>query len=159
MSLRWPIFRWHLPQRSRTMAGPFIDHWVVTVARAAGLEGIDRLEIDSAVSTSEAWSLVAMAAGVSLDELARRVARHFRLAIADLENRDAHAEKIIPGRVARRLQVVPLRYTDRSLTVASADPVHMEAERELTALAARSIQPEVASPAAIEEAIARAYPG
>lgn len=140
------------------MSGPVIEHWVVTVARAAGLEGVAELHVDSGTPTADAWNLVTMAAGVSPDDLAARVASHFRMPVADLEDRDKHAEKIIPAAVARRLQVIPLRYTDRALVVASADPVGMEAERELTALAGRTINPEIASPAAIQEAMERLYP-
>ena len=99
-----------------------------------------------------------MAARVEPGELAERVAAHFRLPLANLQDRDHHAEKLLPGPVARRLHVLPLRYTDRTLVVAAADPVGMEAERELTALAGRSIHPEVATPADIERAIAAVYP-
>ena len=140
------------------MNGPIIEHWVVTVARAAGLDGVEELHVDSGTATGDAWNLVAMAAGVSQDELARRVATHFRFPVADLEHRDPHVEKIIPRRVADRLQVLPLRYTDRSLVVASADPVAMDAERELTALAGRTISFEVASPEAIRALLAQVYP-
>ena len=86
------------------------------------------------------------------------MAAHFRLPVADLEARDPHAEKLIPAGVTRRLHVLPLRYADRSVTVASADPVGMEAERELTALAGRTVGFEVAPPAAIQQAISRVYP-
>jgi CheY-like chemotaxis protein len=140
------------------MTGPIIEHWVVTVARAAGLDGVAELHVDSGAAAADAWNLVGMAAGVTQAELARRVAAHFRLPVADLDHRDPHVEKIIPRRVAMRLQVLPLRYTDRSLVIASADPVGMEAERELTALAGRTISPEVASPDAIRSELARVYP-
>ena len=69
------------------MNGPIIEHWVVTVARAAGLDGVKELHLDSGTPTSDAWNLVAMAAGVGQDELARRVGTHFRLPVADLEHR------------------------------------------------------------------------
>ena len=140
------------------MTGSVIEHWLVAVARAAGLPGVDALHVDSSTPAAEAWSLVAMAARVEPGELAERVAAHFRLPLADLQDRDRHAEKPLPGPVARRLHVLPLRYTDRTLVVASADPVGMEAERELTALAGRSIHPEIATPADIERAIAAVYP-
>jgi CheY-like chemotaxis protein len=139
------------------MAGPVIEHWLVAIARAARL--VDgRLRVPSDTPISEAWSLVAMAAGIEQDELARLVAAHFRLAVADLSDQSEHARRIIPAAVARRLAILPLRYTDRTLVVASADPVAMEAERELTALAGRTIQPEVAPPEAIERAIDEVYP-
>jgi PleD family two-component response regulator len=140
------------------MAGPVIEHWLVAVARAAGLADAKALSIPSDTPVAEAWTLVAMAARIEPDELARHVAAHFRLPVANLEHRSAHAERIVPAAVARRLNVVPLRYTDRTLVVASADPVGMEAERELTALAGRTVQSEVAAPDAIERAIGRLYP-
>jgi CheY-like chemotaxis protein len=139
------------------MAGPIIEHWLVAIARAARLVD-DRLRVPSDTPISQAWALVAMAAGVEQVELARLVAAHFRLAVADLTDRSEHARRIIPAAVARKLAVLPLRYTDRTLVVASADPVAMEAERELTAVAGRTIQPEVAPPEAIERAIDEVYP-
>ena len=139
------------------MNGPVIEHWLLAVARAAGLDGVGELHVESDTSTADAWDLVAMAARVDPGELVRTVATHYRLPIADLEQRD-HVEKLIPAAVARRLHVLPLRYTDRSLVVASSDPVGMEAERELTALAGRTVSPELAPPAAIRAALAQVYP-
>lgn len=140
------------------MTGPVIEHWVVSVARGAGLDGVEGLHVDSGTATADAWSLVSMAARVGEEDLADVVARHFRLPRADLGQRDPHADRIVPARVARRLQVLPLRYSDRALVVASADPVDMEGERELTSLAGRSIQTEVAPPTAIRAALAEVYP-
>src|SRR5690348_8768782 len=101
------------------MQGPVIEHWLVAVARAAHLPGTDDLHVDSDTAIADAWSLVTLAAGVDSKEMVRRVAAHFRLREADLEDRDLHAEKLIPAAVARRLNVLPLRYTDRTLVVAS----------------------------------------
>ena len=140
------------------MPVPVIEHWLVAVARAARVVGAEELRVASDTPTPDAWTLVAMAARVDPDELVRHVAAHFRLAVANLNERSEHAQRIIPGGVARKFNVLPLRYTDRTLVVASADPVAMEAERELTALAGRTVQPEVASPEAIQRAIAGTYP-
>ena len=139
------------------MVEPVIEHWLVAVARTAGLIGT-KLHVDSDTPTREAWILVAMAAGIDMEELARVVATHFRLPLADLSDRSAHVERIVPGPVARRLEVMPLRHTDRALVVASADPVGMEVERVLTILAGRTVQPEVASPNAIKETLDELYP-
>ena len=139
------------------MAAPVSEHWLVAIARGARL--VDgRLRVPSDTPIAEAWSLVAMAAGIDQEELTRLVAVHFRLPVADLSDRSEHARRIIPAAVAHELTIVPLRYTDRTLVVASADPVAMEAERELTALAGRTVQPEVAPPEAIEQAIDEDYP-
>ena len=113
--------------------------------------------MDSDTLPANAWAWVTQATGTAAEEMASKVATHFRLDVANLDDRDPHAEKLIPAAFARRLNVIPLRYTDRTLTIASADPFGMEAERELTALAGRTVHPEVASPDAIKTALDRVY--
>ena len=137
---------------------PVIQHWLATVARAAGLEGADTLEVSSDVDPSAAWETVGLVTGVEMDELARVVARHFRLGVADLDTIDAHVQRLLPGRVARKLGVVPLRYSDRHLWVATADPVSLEAEKEITHVSGRNTHFEVAPPAALADALERVYP-
>ena len=137
---------------------PVIQHWLVPVARGAGLLDGDPLDVDSGASVTDAWHTVASAAGISQDALAEHVARHFRLERADLELRDAHAHRLLPAPIARRLHVLPLRYTDRTLEVATADPVSMEAEREISHVSSRTVHFEVAPPDALEEAIRATYP-
>jgi CheY-like chemotaxis protein len=137
---------------------PVIQHWLVSVARAAKLSGADTLDVSSDTDVGAAWDLVAMQTGVDLDGLAARVAAHYRLGVADLDAVDAHAGRLLPANVACRLHVVPLRYSDRMLTVATADPVSMEAEREISHVAGRTVHFEVASPAALADALERMYP-
>lgn len=137
---------------------PVIQHWIVAVARAANLPRADELGIPSDSSMRGAWSVVAMHTGVTEAELAARVATHYRLGVADLGSSDPHASRLIPARVARKLQVVPLRYTDRWIWVASADPVAMEAEREISHVAGRNVHFEVAPPEALARAVEDTYP-
>ena len=136
---------------------PSIQHWLVSVATTAGLSDADRLDVVSDADVAGAWDLVSMTTGVSADDLARQVASHYRLDEADLSIVDPNAYRIVPGRVARRLGVVPLRYSDRVLMVATSDPVSMQAEKELSQIAGRAVQFEVASPAAIHAAIEAIY--
>lgn len=140
------------------MEDPVIQHWIVAVARAAHLEGAESLSVASDTPMAGAWSVTALAAGISEDELAAHVAAHYRLAVADLSSADPHARKLLPARLAHKLQVIPLRYTDRWLWVATSDPVAMEAERELAHVSARAIHFEVASPLALAAALHTAYP-
>lgn len=137
---------------------PVIQHWIVAVARAARLEGAEGLNIASDTPMAGAWSVTALAAGISEDDLARRVAAHYRLAVADLSKADPHARKLLPSRVAHKLHVLPLRYTDRWLWVATSDPVAMEAERELSQVSGRAVHFEVASPLAMSAALHATYP-
>jgi CheY-like chemotaxis protein len=137
---------------------PVIQHWIVAVARAARLEGAEALKVDSDTPMAGAWSVAALAAGISEDDLAADVAAHYRLSVADLSTADPHARKLISSRVAHKLQVLPLRYTDRWLWVATSDPVAMEAERELAHVSGRAVHFEVASPLALAQALHTAYP-
>lgn len=140
------------------MEMPAIQHWIVAVARAAGLDRADELSIASDTPMAGAWSLTAMRAGLTEADLASKVAAHYRLGVADLGGADPHASKLIPARLARKLQVVPLRYTDRWIWVASADPVGMEAEREISYVAGRNVHFEVAPPEALASAVEDTYP-
>jgi CheY-like chemotaxis protein len=134
-----------------------IQHWLVSVVRAAGLPGSDALSVDSQTDTAEAWNRVAKVAGAP-EKLANVVAKHFRLPVADLARANLHARLLVPALVARRLNVLPLSYSDRLLTVATADPVSLDSERELAHVSGRSVQNEVAPPQRIQQAIAAAYP-
>jgi CheY-like chemotaxis protein len=53
---------------------------------------------------------------------------------------------------------MPLSCSDRQLTVATADPVSMDAERELAQVSGRTVQNEIAAPGRIQEALSTAYP-
>lgn len=137
---------------------PVIQHWIVAVARAARLEGAEGLSVASDTPMAGAWSVTALAAGISEDDLAAHVGAHYRLAVADLSTADPHARKLLPSRVAHKLQVFPLRYTDRWLWVATSDPVAMEAEREIAHVSGRAVHFEVASPPALSQALHDTYP-
>jgi CheY-like chemotaxis protein len=147
------------PIRSTTLDQvPSIQHWLVPVAREAGLEGADQLDIGSDSDLFGVWDAVAMRTGVSAERLTELVAAHYRLEVADLENADPHAHKLIPAVVARKLNVIPLGYTDRVLEVATADPVSMAAERELGSIAARHIHFSVAPPSVLQALVREVYP-
>lgn len=135
-----------------------IQHWIVAVARSAGLHKADDLDIPVATTMGGAWSVTTLAAGISDQALAELVAKHYRLGVADLTGRDFHAHRLLPGRVARKLTVLPLRYTDRTLYVATADPVAMDAEREISYVAGRTVHFEIAPPVALAAAVDATYP-
>ncbi len=137
---------------------PVIQHWLVAVAQAANLPCADELSVDSGTELAGAWDLVGMATGTSHEDLAERVAAHYRLAVADLSSADPHAHKLIPGLIARKRNVVPLRYTERSLVLATADPVSMEAESELHRISSRTVHFEVAPPESLAAAVHEIYP-
>ena len=137
---------------------PVIQHWLVSVARAAGLEGAEALSISADTELGGAWDLVCMQTSLADVDLVARVASHYGLPIADLASAGTHGHRIVPAAMARKLTVLPLHYSDRHLIVATADPVSMEAERALGSIAGRSIRFEIASPSELRRAIETAYP-
>jgi len=140
------------------LKNPVIQHWIVAVARAARLQDAERLSVPSDTPMAGAWGITALRAGIDEDALAVLVAAHYRLAVADLASADVHARKLLPARVARKLQCLPLRYTDRGLWVATADPVAMQAEREIAHVSGRVVHFEIAAPTAVGRAVDAAYP-
>ena len=140
------------------MQNPVIQHWIVAVARAARLQDAELLDVPSDTPMAGAWSLTALSAGIDEAALAALVAAHYRLSVADLASADPHARRLLPARVTRKLQCLPLRYTDRGLWVATADPVAMQAEREIAHVSGRVVHFEVAPPTALAAAIEAGYP-
>lgn len=136
---------------------PVIQHWLVSVVRAASLEGAADLDVPSDTEAAAAWDVVALGTGTTESQLAGIVARHYRLGVAELGGTDPHAHKLLSGRVARKLGVLPLQYSDRQLWVATSDPVSLEAEKQITQVSSRSVQFEVAPPRPLRRAIEATY--
>lgn len=142
---------------SNQPGSPTIQHWLVSVALAASLPGASGLDVASDSDATGAWDLVAMTTGTSPEDLALSVATHYRLDVADFDFVDPNAHRLVPGRLARKWNVLPIRYTDRVLTVATADPVSMDAERQLAHVAGRAVHFEVAPPDDIRAAVEATY--
>lgn len=134
-----------------------IQHWLTAVARAADLSGADDLTMGSETDTDTAWKRVTREAGITAWQLAETVARHFKLDVADLDAASPQAHNLIPGSLAQRLCVLPLTYTDRTLDVATADPVGLHTEQQLGLISDRTVRYEVAPPNAIREAVRATY--
>ncbi|MBI4503527.1 MAG: Flp pilus assembly complex ATPase component TadA, partial [Gemmatimonadetes bacterium] len=137
-------------------SGP-AQHWLVGVAQRAGLAGADALNLPAGTPPSEAWAAVCAALPVRDGDLAQAVARHFKLAVADLSAAAPRALKLLPETFARRYHVFPLREDDRRLTIATADPTNLDVEQTLVFAAGRAVVFEVAPPAVIDQAIETRY--
>jgi len=134
-------------------------HWLVASARALGLPGADTLQAAPSEKVSELWSRVSAATGLSDAELTQRLADRYLMPVADLGAAEPYASRLVPAIVAVKYQVLPLRYTDRTLDVATSDPHDVEAEREVSRLATRAVRFELAAPERIRAALAEVYIG
>jgi type II secretory ATPase GspE/PulE/Tfp pilus assembly ATPase PilB-like protein/ActR/RegA family two-component response regulator len=132
-------------------------HWLVDLAQRGGMLPPDARPVDFTTPLADAWAEVGRVAGVPEDELARRVAAHYRLRVADCAAAEAKALKLVPEKVARRHHVFPLRETDRQLVVAVSDPTDLGAEQALGFASGRTPLFEIAAPNAIRDAIDAHY--
>lgn len=106
---------------------------------------------------SRAWTAVSKACGVGYEEFSHRVAKHFRLGVADVSTWDPQAISLIPERVARTYGILPLSLEEDRVVVATPDPSNASARGEIVAHAGRTPVFLVASPWEIEGALDRAY--
>jgi len=72
---------------------------------------------------------------------------------------DPMVARLIPGDLARRYDVLPIKRDDDTLTLAMADPVNVHAIDHVTFLTGLRVVPVVAAQGAVREAIERAYDG
>lgn len=134
-------------------------HWLVSAARSLELDHADTLEARSGEKLADVWGRVVENTGVSDAELTEILAERYLMRVADLASAEQYATRLVPAIVAVKYQVLPVRYTDRTLDVATADPHDVDAEREVSRLATRAVRFELAAPAALKEALANAYVG
>jgi CheY-like chemotaxis protein len=130
---------------------------MVAVAEAAAIAGVESLDDASPGKMSEAWDLVAQASGRSLSDLAGDIAAQHHIHVAVLTPVDSTACKVVPASVAWRRHVLPLRCTEKELVVATANPLSIDAKRELARTSGRIVHFEVAPPREITAALTLRY--
>jgi type IV pilus assembly protein PilB len=128
-------------------------HWLLRVAERAGVQPSERSALAPSTPVREAWGPATKALGVSDRDLAKIVAGHFRLDVADLNGADPRAVEIVPESVARKFHVFPLQISERQLTVATCDPTDLDAERSLAFASGRTVVFRVAPPTEIKSAL------
>ena len=141
------------------MSGQVKTHWLVASVRALDLPGANDVDAAESEKVGDVWARVREATGLSDAELTQRLADRYLMGVADLATSEQYATRLVPGIVAVKHQILPLRYTDRTLDVATADPHNVDAEREVSRLATRAVRFELAAPDAIAKALAHAYVG
>ena len=133
------------------------QHWLVAMAVRAGLPNAGTLSLAPAVGAADAWRQVSLATKLSDSELAEVVATQFGLPLADLTTPQPAAAKLVPEEMALRHLVYPTKVDDRVLTVATANPVDLDAEQRLSFMSGRRILFSIAPPSEIREQILTTY--
>lgn len=134
-----------------------VAHWLVGVARRAGLDHADSLSLPAGLAPAEAWERVMSTCGVNEEELTRHVARVTRHEVADLDAAEPRVLKLLTQTVARQYLVVPLREDYRRLVVAVHNPTDLRVEQAVAFASGRTPVLEIASPRDIEQMIDSGY--
>ena len=132
-------------------------HWLSTLAQRAGLGDASGAGLTSTTPIFEAWQTVANSLGISQADIARGIAGALHLQVADLGSADPAALTFLPQGPASTYGVLPLRATDRELSVATSNPLDFDAEREIGFLSSRRTVFEIAPPEALSPALKEAY--
>lgn len=132
-------------------------HWLVGVARRAGLPNAASLSLPAGLAPAEAWERVMSTCGVSAEELTRHVALVTRHEVADLGTAEPRVMKLLTQTVARQYLVFPLREDYRRLVVAVHNPTDLRVEQAVAFASGRTPVLEIASPRDIEQMIDNGY--
>ncbi len=147
----------------------------VTVPSGVGRAGFPALLIEASLISRHDLSLAEQHAGREQMELADAVvalglvreedsyamlARAAGLTVVDLETAtfSALAVRLVPERIARRHQVVPLQVDNRTLTYATSQPFNAETERDVAFASGRRSRVAVATRSTVLAALDRSYP-
>jgi len=130
------------------------------VAEAAISEAQLTLALGEQTRTNEKLGAVLVRLGV-IDEgqLATALARVCGIPAAPmpLPEVDADVLRLVPARIARKYEVVPIYRTSGSLTLAMADPTNLPALDDVIFMTGLRVLPVAAPPSAIREALERRY--
>lgn len=103
---------------------------------------------------------IAVAEGLATEEeIVRALAKQLKIPFISLENIvvDPEVVKLIPETMAKNLRAIPLFKVEKSITVAMADPTDSEALKEIRFVTGCEVEPVVAKPDEIAQAIATYY--
>jgi type IV pilus assembly protein PilB len=136
----------------------FTDEWLVPtiepLVQARDLEAIRQLEVDEPLSL---WETLTQRKLLTDEQILAAVARRFHLPVADLSQIDPAVREEIPELLVRRFNVLPVRLTDSTLEVATANPFDLDAEKMLAFASGREVQMALSAPGQIREKLDELY--
>ena len=134
-----------------------MTHWMSTAAKRAGLPGADRLSFEPGTSVKDAWAKACQVCEMPPGELAQAIASAFSMEAIDLGTAEPTAARLLPGSVARKFCIFPVRDENRYLVVATPNPADPNADQEVGFSSGRLARFAVAPPTDIAGAIESTY--
>jgi type IV pilus assembly protein PilB len=133
------------------------DHWCVRIARQAGWSNADTLTVAAGAAAAEAWAAVTTGCGVTEADLAREIARSYRLQVVHWETVEPQATRLVPERFSRKHHIFPVREDYRCIYIATADPNDLTAAQEVALASGRTPVMMIGSPSSIATSIEAGY--
>jgi len=140
-----------------------ISHPLLSLIKEQGL--IDDLQYEEVLAeykrTGKAVSQVLQDFGVlDLDTILQAMGSHLGAPVVTVRERDLSPEllRIIPAKMARMYQCLPVALANSTLQVALVDPLNVARIDELGFVVKKDIQLVVADPAQVQKAIEKFYP-
>jgi type II secretory ATPase GspE/PulE/Tfp pilus assembly ATPase PilB-like protein/ActR/RegA family two-component response regulator len=137
----------------------FTDEWLVaTVQSLVPAEELAALRqsADGGAPIS-LWETLVQKKLATDDQILQAVAGRFRFPIADLAAIDPKAREAVPENLIRRFNIVPVRFTDSHLEVATANPFDIDAEKMLAFASGREVRMLLCSPLRIRDKAEEIY--
>ncbi|HEX9165662.1 MAG TPA: type II/IV secretion system protein [Gemmatimonadales bacterium] len=136
----------------------FTDEWLVPtiepLVQARDLEAIRQLEVEEPLSL---WETLTQRKLLTDEQILSAVARRFHLPVADLSQLDPAVRDVVLEPVVRKFNVLPVRLTDSTLEVATANPFDMDAEKMLAFVSGREVRMALSAPGRIREKLDELY--
>jgi type II secretory ATPase GspE/PulE/Tfp pilus assembly ATPase PilB-like protein/8-oxo-dGTP pyrophosphatase MutT (NUDIX family) len=136
---------------------PARDEWILPIIEE--LVSADAAARAEGAANGSVWDAAVRLRLVPEGELLQAISTKLSTPIAPDLVVSNEAKALIPERIARKYQVLPLTASPHTLDVASANPWDLDAERSIAFVSGRSLRMWLAPPAAIAEGIDEAYSG
>jgi type II secretory ATPase GspE/PulE/Tfp pilus assembly ATPase PilB-like protein len=91
------------------------------------------------------------------DDILGALAARFRMPIAELENVEPAAMDALPESLARKYRILPLRVSNSTIDIATADPHDLDCERAIGFATGRTVRMNLAAPHRIADRIMEVY--
>ena len=100
----------------------------------------------------------AVAKGLTTDDdILAALAARFRMPIANMDSVDSDARAALPESLARKHRILPLKVSNSTIDIATADPHDLDCERSVGFATGRSVRMHLAAPHRIVDRITEVY--
>ena len=131
------------------------DDWLLPTLQA--LIDAPRLTQLTEEAPESLWEAAVTKGLTTDDDILAALAARFRMPIANLANVDAAALTALPESLARKYRIVPLKVSNSTIDIATADPHDLDCERNVGFATGRAVRMHLASPGALTERIDEVY--